>query len=351
MPATASTRAVLVAVAGVLLPPAAALAQGMTMDMSPREGPGAMQMPVLATSSRSAVPSTAEATQTPKNKTGAPPEVSGPDHLDMSMPIAMPMSGAMPAAMTMDMNMDMSGMQGGAAPADARDPDYSDGRRASHLAVHAHTPGNDPLWGVAFDRAEAILTAGDFGGAWEGEAWYGTDRLRAVLSSEGAAGPDGVEDARNELRVRIPYAPFWNVESGVRLDAADGSPVRGWAALGVSGISPYWFHNEAFVYVGDAGRTALRLETRYDLRLNPKWVLVPRAEANLYGRADPALKRGAGLSTTELGLRMRYELVPWFGPYLGIEKEWLYGGTARQAADEGKVRSETRGVAGVKFWF
>ena len=74
-------------------------------------------------------------------------------------------------------------------------------------------------------------------------------------------------------------------------------------------------------------------------------------EFNLSAQDVPELRLGSGLSSVEAGLRLRYEVVPEFAPYVGVEYERKLGRTARfaRAADE-----DVGGwsfVAGVRLWF
>ena len=46
-------------------------------------------------------------------------------------------------------------------------------------------------------------------------------------------------------------------------------------AFGVAGLAPGFVELEAMAYVGDGGRTALRLSTEYDLLLTQRLVLQP----------------------------------------------------------------------------
>ncbi|MGC8006364.1 copper resistance protein B, partial [Salmonella enterica] len=73
------------------------------------------------------------------------------------------------------------------------------------------------------------------------------------------------------------------------VDVGSNRPGRNWLAFGVQGLAPYWFEVEATGYVGEQGRTALRLAAEYEVLLTQRWVLQPRVEANLYGKEDPEL--------------------------------------------------------------
>ena len=60
---------------------------------------------------------------------------------------------------------------------------------------------------------------------------------------------------------------------------------------------------------------------------------------------------GAGLTDIELGLRLRYEITRRFAPYVGIAHERAYGGTAGHRRQAGEAASDTRWLAGVRWWF
>ncbi|MCY1415082.1 Copper resistance protein B [compost metagenome] len=75
------------------------------------------------------------------------------------------------------------------------------------------------------------------------------------------------------------------------------------------------------------------------------------AEVNVYGKNDPARGIGSGLANTEVGLRLRYEIVRQFAPYIGVTWNHNYGNSADLARDEDEATNETRFVAGVRMWF
>ena len=201
------------------------------------------------------------------------------------------------------------------------------------------------------DRLEAFETRTARGGAYEITARYGLDYNRAVLKAEGHVADGRVEEAGTELLWSHAFAPFWDAQLGVRHDSGLGRPGRNWLALGVQGLAPYWFETDVAVYIGDDGRSALRLEVEYELLLTQRLVLQPRLEASLYGKEDPEWARGTGLSETTAGLRLRYEVLREFAPYVGVEWSGKYGGTADFARAAGSEIRETRIVAGLRAWF
>jgi copper resistance protein B len=60
---------------------------------------------------------------------------------------------------------------------------------------------------------------------------------------------------------------------------------------------------------------------------------------------------GAGIDKVELGVRLRYEIIREFAPYIGIEQSWHVGGSADYARVRGEDPSATNYVVGIRFWF
>ncbi|MGC8159976.1 copper resistance protein B, partial [Salmonella enterica] len=80
----------------------------------------------------------------------------------------------------------------------------------------------------------------------------------------------------------------------------------------------------------------------YELLLTQRWILQPRVEANLYGKEDPELGIGRGLSSAAYGVRLRYEITRQFAPYVGIERNQSFGRTASYVRGAGGNTGETR---------
>lgn len=251
----------------------------------------------------------------------------------------------------MDMDKMMDSMQGGSPPPDARDPDaYSNGLVLDHL------PGmdmadDDPYGQLLLDQFEGYRSnGGEAGIRLDAQAWWGTDLNKLWLKTEGSRSNGTLGSTRMEVLYNRAFSPYFGWQVGWRHDTG-GGPSRNWAAFGVQGLASYWFDIEATAYVGEAGRTALRLEAEYDLRITQRLVLQPDAEAKLFGRSDPERGIGSGLSSLDLGLRLRYEITRKFAPYVGMSWERKFGNTADLARKAAGDVSETRFVAGIRLWF
>lgn len=185
---------------------------------------------------------------------------------------------------------------------------------------------------------------------WDIKGWVGGDIDRLWLRSEGERSGGRTESAEAQALWGHAISPWWDLVGGVRQDFKPGDG-QTWAAFGAQGMALYNFEAEATLFVGEAGRTAARLEGDYDILLTNRLILQPTAEINVYGRNDPQRGVGSGLSDSELGLRLRYEVRREFAPYIGVTWNRSYGQTAQYARDEGEDTSQVRWVVGVRLWF
>lgn len=202
---------------------------------------------------------------------------------------------------------------------------------------------------VLFDRVEWQGQA-DGGVAFENTTWVGGDVNRVWLRPEGEFEDGRLESAAIDVLFGRSVSRWWDVVGGVRQDFRPGDP-QTWAALGIQGLAPYWFEVEATGYVGEGGRTRANLEVEYDLLLTNRLMLQPLVEIEMYGKDDPSRGIGAGLSSIETGLRLRYEIRRELAPYVGLTWERKLFGTADIARGDGHDPSRLRMVAGVRTWF
>ncbi|MDT8384147.1 MAG: copper resistance protein B [Gammaproteobacteria bacterium] len=253
--------------------------------------------------------------------------------------------------------MDPGTMQGGSAPADARDPHaYSGGYTLESGPYNLPGPrqlrlADEHNFGsLLVDRLETVRTSDNTSTAYDLQAWYGRDYDRVVLKAEGHYDDGDFEEASTELLWGHALTAYWDSQVGLRFDSGEG-PDRSWLAFGVQGLAPYWFEVDATAYVGEEGRTALSVEAEYELLLTQKIILQPRIEAAFYGKDDDELGIGSGLSEAKAGLRLRYEIRREFAPYVGVEWVGMFGGTSDYARAAGLDTKETQAVAGIRFWF
>lgn len=224
-------------------------------------------------------------------------------------------------------------------------PDMSNNRMIELMDMN----DNAPFAAVMLEEIEARRVDARDVFAWDAFAWFGTDYTKAWLTSEGSR-VRGDTEMRNELLVDRIASRWWNLRAGVRHDTAHG-PSRTWAAVGVQGLAPYGYEVEAFLYVGEQGRTAGRLAVEGDWLLTQRLVLQPEIELDFYGKEDVRNAIGSGLSTSEIALRLRYEVRREFAPYVGVLWSRAHAGTADALRARGQDDTEVSVVAGFRIWF
>jgi len=215
--------------------------------------------------------------------------------------------------------------------------------RREHGAIRAHS--------VLIDLLETRIQNGRDGYAWDAQAWYGGAINRLWIKTEGE-GEFGERPERAEVQALWSRAldPWFNLQAGIRYDFRP-DPQRGYLVVGIEGLAPYWFEVDGALFLSDRGDLSARFEGEYDLRITQRLILQPRLELDLALQNDRAIGVGSGLSNAEAGLRLRYEIVPEFAPYIGVQYERAFGNTAdfRRAAGEGAGGWSL--LLGVRTWF
>jgi copper resistance protein B len=255
------------------------------------------------------------------------------------------------SAVRAQVQMDMSSMQGGSPPPDARDPHaYSEGIDFTRGEGRPKFADRERFGSILIDNLEASRVDGETDVPYDLEAWFGRTYDRAVLKSEGDIESGDIAEARTELLWGHATAPYWDTQVGIRYDTGAG-PNRTWLAAGIEGLAPYWFDLEITGYVGEASRTALRVDASYEMLITQRLILEPRLEANFYGKDDLERGLGSGLSDVTVALRLRYEVRRELAPYIGVEWANQYGGTEDLTRTAGRDPRETRIMMGLRFWF
>ena len=220
------------------------------------------------------------------------------------------------------------------------------------LAVPALAGVNDdPLLSMlTIDQLELRNGSSEDPLVWEIQGWAGYDLNKFTFKTKGERVDGKTENAELQLLYSKAIAPYWDLQLGVKRDFYP-RPGQNWAVLGLQGTAPYFFETDVSLFVGESGKTALRLASEYELMLSQKWVLSPSAELNFYAQNDSERGTGSGLSDAELGLRLRYEVRREFAPYVGVNWEKKFGKTAGFSRAEGESNSDTQVVVGVQAWF
>ena len=230
----------------------------------------------------------------------------------------------------------------------------------------------DAVYGkAAMDRARAMLVA-EHGGApvsklmanileyadidegsgyrWDLEAWYGGDIHRFVFKTEGeGTGNDGAQLAEAQALYSRAIGRYTDLQAGIRYDFEPHG--RAYATVSIESLLPYWVELEAAAFLSDRGDAFARLEASHDLRFTQRLVLQPRIELELAAQDVPEFGIGSGLSSAELGLRLRYDVRRELSPYVGVNFAKSYGQTAAFAREAGVDEEEASFVVGLRAWF
>ena len=204
---------------------------------------------------------------------------------------------------------------------------------------------------LLIDRLEYRARGGRDGYAWDGEGWYGGDYDKLWIKSEGEG---AFGDSPEQVEVQALYSraidPWFNLQAGLRHDFRP-DPQRTHLVLGIQGLAPYWFEVDGSLFLSDKGDLTARFEAEYDQRITNRLILQPAVELDLALQDVPELGIGAGLSSAEAGLRLRYEFVPEFAPYVGVEYERVFGDSADFARAAGEEVGGWSFLVGLRTWF
>lgn len=211
--------------------------------------------------------------------------------------------------------------------------------------------GGFMTYSVMVDRLEARISDGADGYLWDAEGWYGGDINKLWIKTEG----EGAFDERLEQAVvqalwSRAVTPWFDIQAGARYDFRP-EPERGYLVLGTQGLAPYFFEIDAAAFLSEEGDLTARVEAEYDQLITQRLILQPRVELDLAAQDVEELGIGDGLSSIEAGLRLRYEIVPEFAPYVGVEYERVIGDTADLARGEGEEVDTWSFLVGLRTWF
>jgi copper resistance protein B len=208
-----------------------------------------------------------------------------------------------------------------------------------------------PVRSAYFDRIEYRGQPGGDGWAWDLSAELGSQAHRLWLATAGNATLRGTI---NYVEGQALYSrPILDAglafQAGVRHDFV--SPRRTYGVLGVQGNVTAPLYVGLFGFLSTQGEVTGRAYAWYDWEPARRLVLQPFAGVQASARDVPALGLGHGLTSAELGLRIRYRIAEPFAPYIGLSWDRLLGRTARLARAAGDDPEATSLVIGVRSYF
>jgi copper resistance protein B len=209
--------------------------------------------------------------------------------------------------------------------------------------------GDDIRTLVGFDELELFDANRGAALAWDADFWAGIDINKFWLRTDGERVDGRTKRAAAELLYSRAIAPFWDLQTGLRHEV-EPRPDRDALAIVARGLAPYRFDIEAGLYIGEAGRHALRAEVGYELLLTQRLILKPELELVAHATGDAARGVASGLSEIGFGVRLRYEIRREFAPYLGFRWHRLLGGTGDLSEALGNDPDDIELVLGLRFW-
>jgi copper resistance protein B len=201
---------------------------------------------------------------------------------------------------------------------------------------------------VEADRLEYQQDPG--GLLWDLQGWTGGDYHKLWWKSEGTQEDGSTRSLEVQLLYSRAISPYFDLQVGLRHDTLPEFP-RDFAVLGLQGLLPYRIELDAAAFLSDDGDLSARLEAEYELLLTQRLILKPRAELRFAAQEVRELRIGRGLSTSGIGLRLRYEMHRKLAPYVGLTWQKSWGDTADFARAAGDDDNEVSFLAGLSFWF
>lgn len=235
-------------------------------------------------------------------------------------------------------------------PAHAADRYFDPAQMAAAREAMLAENGDVRTTGVVIDRLEAGFGDGHTTYLWDAQGWTGGDINRFWWKSEGEGGST-LEEAEVQALYSRAVRPFWDLQAGVRQTIRPDLKDTTDLVLGVQGLAPHWFEIDAAAFLSTEGDLSARVEAEYDQRITQRWILQPRAEVTLAASDLPEIEVGSGLSSLELGLRLRYEITREFAPYAGVEWTRRFGETRDLVEAQGGEADDVRFVLGLRALF
>lgn len=191
---------------------------------------------------------------------------------------------------------------------------------------------------------------------WEAQGWIGGDFNKFWWKHEGEAVFDGRDEggSSTDLLYSRLIAPFWNLQIGAQYAnewESDDYDDRWSGVIALQGLAPYKFELDNSLYISEEGDFTYRLEAEYNIRITQRLVLQPRAELGFAFQDVPERDLGAGMTDANLDLRLRYEVIREFAPYIGVRYQTLVGETDNIAEAAGRDSEQLFFIAGVRFAF
>ena len=255
-------------------------------------------------------------------------------------------------------------MTGGAFASDTGHAGHSAARERSGLG-RPLPPGWEPAVHDSMVRSFTMIERAEFrtgdvedAFVFDAEGWIGGDYHRFWWQLEGeqlTRSPKNGEVEVTALYSRV-ISPFWDFQTGLRLDRAYSGrerETRGHFVVGLEGLAPYWFEIQPALAISDQGKLSFTFTGTYELLLTQRVVLEPRVDLRLDQERHEETGGfiGEGTNDFDFGLRLRYDIRRSFSPYIGVEWHRPIGASSGAARRAGKGGWQSAFVVGLRAWF
>lgn len=235
-------------------------------------------------------------------------------------------------------------------PEHAADTIFGSPRMAEARAQLRSELGGSPMYGVLADEVEVRVSSGRSGYYWDVQGWFGGDIEKVWIKTEGE-GRFGEPTEKVELQTVWSHAmtPWFDLQAGARYDFRP-DPERFYFVLGIQGLVPYVFEIDTALFLSEKGKLSARFEGTVDQLITQRLIAQPRLEINLSASDDDQIHVSSGVSSLELGFRLRYEVKREIAPYIGVHWQREFGQGADHLQSLGRNADEAMLVFGIRLF-
>ena len=222
---------------------------------------------------------------------------------------------------------------------------------AESRAAVLHHHGRHPTDAIEVHRIEFQSGEDEDVLLVDGDLWYGGDINRLVVKTEAeySLDHDAFEEAEVQALWSRAISPYWDFQTGIRYDFKPEGLTH--AVLGFEGMAPYRFDVDGAFFLSDEGDLTADVEIEYEFILSPRWHILPRAELGWSAQEIAELGKGAGFTSGQFGVRLAYDVVREFAPFVGVEWQGSFGETEDMLSAAGETTDQTVFVIGFHAWY
>lgn len=186
----------------------------------------------------------------------------------------------------------------------------------------AHAMGTEDTYQATRIEIDAGQTDSRSAAGLRADGWIGTDENRFAWRAEAKRRAEQLQDAEVQALYSRYIAPFWDLQAGLRHESKPGS--HDYGVIGLRGLAPYSFDVDLQAFVRGDGKLFARTRVEYDLLITNRLIARPFVFADWALSSVPADNIKGGVTSSEWGVNLRYELSRAVAPYLELSREWQH---------------------------